>query len=205
MNNSSLRRQLVLPYVLLVLFVSAAIAWVSYQAGEEAVSTLSQCVLNDMASRIGGATEQHLAGAVAALNAVDPDPAMLPRPQPFSDHATSLEERLWIASGLFIDVSNHVYFGGADGSFIGVNRVNKDFVELYLRDPGAGAAKRQIYSTLGPGDRNRVLRTDDYDPRFSEMEHNLRIDKLTAVFNRASLIAQIASLRGRGAGATRPC
>ena len=30
---------------------------------------------------------------------------------------------------------------------------------------------------------------------FSEMEHNLRIDKLTAVFNRASLIAQIASLR----------
>jgi diguanylate cyclase (GGDEF)-like protein len=30
---------------------------------------------------------------------------------------------------------------------------------------------------------------------FSEMEHNLRIDKLTAVFNRASLIAQIGFLR----------
>jgi len=57
MNNSSLRRQLVLPYVLLVLFVSAAIACVSYKAGDEAVGTLSRRVLTDMALRIGGATE----------------------------------------------------------------------------------------------------------------------------------------------------
>lgn len=163
MNKSSLRRQLVLPYVLLVLFVSAAIAWVSYRAGEEAVGTLSRRVLTDMASRIGGATEQHLAGAMTALNAVDPDPAMLPRPQPFTAHVASLEERLWIASGLFMDVSNYVYFGGADGSFIGVNRVNKDFVELYLREPGASA--RNVYSVQAPGDRGRLLRTDDFDPR----------------------------------------
>lgn len=163
MNNSSLRRQLVLPYVLLVLFVSAAIAWVSYQAGEEAVGTLSRRVLTDMADRIGGATEQHLAGAMTALNAVDPDPAMLPRPQPFIAHPASLEEKLWLASGLYVDVSNYVYFGGADGSFIGVNRVNKDFVELYLREPGASA--RHVYSVHGPGDRGRLLRTDDFDPR----------------------------------------
>ena len=163
MNNSSLRRQLVLPYVLLVLFVSAAIAWVSYKAGEETVGTLSRRVLTDMALRIGGATEQHLAGAVTALNAVDPDPAMLPRTRPFDARPASLEERLWSASGLFMEVSNYVYFGGADGSFIGVNRVNKDFVELYLREPGATA--RQVYSVHTPGDRGRVLRTDDYDPR----------------------------------------
>jgi diguanylate cyclase len=161
MNNSSLRRQLVLPYVLLVLFVSAAIAWVSYQAGEEAVGTLSRRVLTDMAGRIGGTTEQHLAGAMAALNAVAPDPAMLPRPQGFTTH--SLEERLWIASGLYMDVSNYVYFGGADGSFIGVNRVSKDFVELYLREPGASA--RNVYSVHAPGDRSRILRSDDFDPR----------------------------------------
>jgi diguanylate cyclase (GGDEF)-like protein len=163
MNNSSLRRQLVLPYVLLVLFVSAAIAWVSYQAGEEAVGTLSQRVLADTANRINAATEQHLAGALTALNAVDSDPATLPRPQPFSDDFKALEGRLWAASGLFMDVSNYVYFGGADGRFIGVNRVNKDFVELYLRESDAG--RRQVYSVMLPGDRGRVLRADDYDPR----------------------------------------
>ncbi|OWW20712.1 sensor domain-containing diguanylate cyclase [Noviherbaspirillum denitrificans] len=163
MNNSSLRRQLVLPYVLLVLFVSAAIAWVSYQAGETAVATLSRRVLGDMSSRISSATEQHLAGAITALNAVDPDPGMLPRPQAFTMHMATLEERLWIASGLFTDVSNYVYFGGADGSFMGVKRVNRDFVELLLREPGA--AKRQIHSVHGPGDRGRIIRTDDYDPR----------------------------------------
>ncbi len=165
MNNSSLHRQLVLPYVLLVLFVSAAIAWVSYQAGDEAVGTLSQRVLADTANRIGGATEQHLAGALTALNAVDPDPAMLPRPQPFPDDFKALEGRLWAASGLFMDVSNYVYFGGADGRFIGINRVNKDFVELYLRESGMGTGRRQVYSVMAPGDRSRVLRTDDYDPR----------------------------------------
>jgi len=169
MNNSSLRRQLVLPYVLLVLFVSAAIAWVSYQAGEEAVGTLSQRVLSDTANRIGAATEQHLAGALTALNAVDPDPALLPRPQPFSDDLKALEGRLWVAGGLFMDVSNYVYFGAADGRFIGVNRVNKDFVELYLRESGTGTGmgtgRRQVYSVMAPGDRGRVLRTDDYDPR----------------------------------------
>ncbi|HYC43194.1 MAG TPA: diguanylate cyclase [Noviherbaspirillum sp.] len=163
MNNSSLRRQLVLPYVLLVLFVSGAIAWISYQAGDEAVGMLSRRVLTDMSGRIGSATEQHLAGAVTALNAVDPDPAMLPRPQPFTAHAASLEERLWIASGLYMDVSNNVYFGGADGSFVGVKRVNKDFVELALRE--SVASSRQIYSVHGPGDRGRLLRTDDFDPR----------------------------------------
>ncbi|WP_420473315.1 diguanylate cyclase [Noviherbaspirillum sp. ST9] len=163
MNNSSLRRQLVLPYVLLVLFVSAAIAWVSYRAGEEAVGTLSRRVLADMADRIGAVTEQHLAGAVVALNAVAPDPAALPGAQPFNTQTTTLEERLWIASGLNMDVSNYVYFGGADGSFIGLNRVNRNSVELYLREPGAPA--RNVYSVNAPGDRDRLLRSDDFDPR----------------------------------------
>ena len=163
MNGSSLRRQLVLPYVLLVVFVSLTIGWVSYQAGEDAVKTLSHRVLADMAQRIGSVTEQHLAGALTALNAVDPDPLSLPEPQDFSDDLTALEKRLWIASGLFMEVNNYVYFGGEDGRFVGVNRVNKDFVELYLREPQA--ARRNVYAVMAPGDRTRVLRSDDYDPR----------------------------------------
>jgi diguanylate cyclase len=162
MNRSSLRRQLVLPYVLLVIFVSATIGWVSYQIGENAVKMLSQRLVAEMVQRIGGATEQHLANALAVLRTVDPDLARQSRPEAFSDNLAALEPRLWTASGLFMDVNNYVYFGGADGRFIGIKRINKDFVELYLREAGA---RRNVYAVTAPGERGRVLRQDDYDPR----------------------------------------
>ncbi|HEY8606526.1 MAG TPA: diguanylate cyclase [Noviherbaspirillum sp.] len=163
MTKSSLRRQLVLPYVLLVIFVSTAIGWVSYQAGEEAVDTLSRRILADTVQRISASTEEHLSRALVALHSIDPDPATLPEPQPFSDDLSRLESRFWVASGLFMDINNYVYFGGADGRFIGVNRVSKDLVELYRRDPGA--ARRSVYASNQPGQRQSLLRRDDYDPR----------------------------------------
>ncbi|HEY0843838.1 MAG TPA: diguanylate cyclase [Noviherbaspirillum sp.] len=163
MNKSSLRRQLVLPYVVLVVFVSVAVGWVTSRAGEAAVKTLTQRVLAEMADHIASATEQHLAGALKVLNAVDPDPAALPGSYPFSDNLASLEARLWIASGLFAEVNDYVYFGGEDGRFAGVRRVGKEFVELRLREPGA--SQRKVYATAAPGDRSRLLRTDDFDPR----------------------------------------
>ena len=163
MSKSSLRRQLVLPFVFLVVFVSAAIGGVSYRAGADAVEDLSRRVLVDMTNRISAATEQHLSGALIALQSVAPDPETIPRAQPFSDNLTVLEERFWTASGLFMEVNNYVYFGGADGRFVGVNRVSKDFVELYLREPQA--KKRHVYSVLAPGNRDKLLRTDDYDAR----------------------------------------
>jgi diguanylate cyclase (GGDEF)-like protein len=62
-----------------------------------------------------------------------------------------------------MDVNNYVYYGGADGRFVGVFRITHDFVELYWHEPGA--ALRQVYSVSAPGDREHVLRTDEYDPR----------------------------------------
>lgn len=163
MNSSSLRRQLVLPYVLLVIFVSAAIGWVSYRAGAEAVGSLTERVVLDMLSRVSSATEQQLAGALTALNAVDPDPHELPRRQAFSDNPELLERRLWVATGLSTVLNNFVYFGGEDGRFVGVKRVNRDLVELLLRAPGA--SRTRSYAVVAPGDRTRLLRSDEVDPR----------------------------------------
>lgn len=163
MNKSSLRWQLVLPFVFLVMFVSAAIGWISFRAGEHAIGELTARVLVDMVKRIGTATEQHLAGALTALQSVAPDPSTLPKAQPFFDDVASLEQRFWTASGLFMEVNNNVYFGGADGRFVGVNRVRKDFVELYLREPDAD--QRFVFAVQAPGDRSMVLRTDKVDAR----------------------------------------
>lgn len=163
MNSSSLRRQLVLPYVLLVVFVSAAIGWVSYRAGVEAVRSLTERVVTDLVDRVAAATEHHLQGALTALNAVHPDPRDLPRRQPFPDDLVQLERQMWVATGLSTALNNYVYFGGADGRFVGVKRINRDLVEVPVRVPGE--INRRIYAAAGPGDRARLLRTDDFDPR----------------------------------------
>lgn len=162
-GKSSLRRQLVLPFVFLVIFVSAGSGWFSFRAGESEVDALTSRVLVDMVSRIGGATHRHLEGAWVALQSVAPDPKTVPRTQPFRDDIASLEERLWAASGLFMELSNYVYFGGADGRFVGVNRVDKDTVELWLREPDA--LNRTVYQVQAPGDRGKVIKTDQFDPR----------------------------------------
>ncbi|MFZ6673067.1 diguanylate cyclase domain-containing protein [Undibacterium sp. Xuan67W] len=163
MSKSSLRRELVVPITVLVIGVSAAIAWVSMKAGTDAVHTLTQRVLIDMVNRISHATEQHLDGALIALESVAPDPKRQPKAQNFSDDLHNLEVKLWAASGLFMDVNNYVYYGGEDGRMVGVFRIRNDFVELYWHEPNT--ALRQVYKVNAPGDRAEVLRTDQYDPR----------------------------------------
>src|SRR3989442_13072891 len=150
MRRFSLRQQLIVPFVVLVIFVSTSIGWLSFRAGEDAVNTLAQRVLVDMVNRINTATEHHLTGAFIALHSVAPDPKSVPVEQPFSDNLKSLEQRFWGASGLFMAVNNYVYYGGEDGRFVGVYRISNDTVQLFFRKPGA--KQREVYSVQKPGD-----------------------------------------------------
>lgn len=163
MSRSSLRRELVIPITVLVIGVSAAIGWVSMKAGTDAVQTLTQRILIDIVSRINVATEKHLDGALIALESIAPSPMNVPKAQVFSNNMQTLELKLWMASGLFMDVNNYVYFGGKDGRFVGVYRIAKDNVELYWREPDAAA--RQVYKVTSIGDHSELLRTDQFDPR----------------------------------------
>ncbi|MFZ6771830.1 diguanylate cyclase [Undibacterium sp. SXout7W] len=163
LNRSSLRRELVIPITVLVIVVSAAIGWVSMKAGSDAVHTLTQRILIDMATRINLLTEKHLDGAITALESVAPSSQHIPQTQDFSPDMHLLESKFWAASGLFMDVNNYVYFGGKDGRFVGVYRVSRDDVQLLWREPGA--AKRQVYSVKTIGDRHELIRSDELDPR----------------------------------------
>ena len=163
MKKSSLGRQLVLPYVALVLFVSAAIGWVSYRAGVDAVATLSRRILTDTANHIGTVTEQHLETAELALRLVYSESASPASKGAFPDDLASLESRLWLACDVYSTINAAVYFGGGDGRFIGIRRANRDLAELYLREPQA--RQRRVFASATPGDRGRVLRVDRYDAR----------------------------------------
>ncbi|MBS1169154.1 MAG: diguanylate cyclase [Burkholderiaceae bacterium] len=163
MQKFSLRYQLVLPFVFLVLLVPATVGWMLFDAGSKAVNSLTSRVLTDVSLRINEATGQHLDAAMNLLNNFAPDPGLKEAGQSFSNDLSWLEHRIWAISGLYQKAGMYTYFGGADGRFIGLYRINGYINELYLREPNA--AKRTIYAVPGPGVRTAVLRTDEYDPR----------------------------------------
>jgi diguanylate cyclase len=164
---SSLQRVLVVPFMLLVLALAGVIYWASYRSSEYAGREFSQTVLLNMVERVTNETENQLVGARVALNTVVPNPVYSPAnfstaPILVPDSHDALERQLWVATGFFPAVNNYVYFGGADGSFVGIMR-KLDLIELRLRK--AGAAARDVFSVAAPGKRLGLLRTDDYDPR----------------------------------------
>ncbi|WP_165967895.1 sensor domain-containing diguanylate cyclase [Sapientia aquatica] len=163
MNNSSLHKQLLITIVVLMLFVSSAIVWISIQAGTDAVNQLTQRVMSNMIERISSDNEKQLNNAVIALETVAPSTINNSPTHVFDTNLDSLEQRLWAASGLFMQASNYVYFAAPDGRFVGVNRLDAEHVELYVQQPGDPL--RIEYSTSRPGDHNFFLSSGLYDAR----------------------------------------
>ena len=67
MRNISLKYQLLLPFVLMILLVSAGTAWMMHGSGQAAVNLLVRRVLHDLVTQISTTTEAHLNYAFRAL------------------------------------------------------------------------------------------------------------------------------------------
>jgi diguanylate cyclase (GGDEF)-like protein len=162
-----LQRVFIIPFLLLMLCVGATIALVLYQAGEDATDAIAKKSLVDSISRIREATERQLSNAHAVLRSLKPELVHAAHGGvaaiPFPSDVRRIEERLWIAADLYPDTNHHVYYGGADGSFVGINRNSGDVIELRMKE--AGRSVRRVYGTTGPGGRLTLLRTDKYTPR----------------------------------------
>ena len=167
LRQSSLQRVFIFPFVLLMLCVSMTIAVVLYQAGEDATDAIAQKSLVDSISRIHEATEQHLTSAHTILRSVAPELVRASNDSavtaiPFPTDVRRIEERLWIATDLYPDTNRYVYYGGADGSFIGISRNSTDAIELRVKEPGS--SMRYVYGTTGPGSRLTLIGTDKFSP-----------------------------------------
>ncbi len=151
-----------------MLCLAATIGWVLYRAGEDATDVLSRKALTDMLSSIGAATERHMFSAHTTLRAVAPESVISTNNTgrvvlPFTEDLSLLEDRLWVATGLFPEVTRHVYFGAEDGRFIGVNRVRQNEFELRLRKKGDQL--RRVYSMAGPNEPIALLRSEKYEAK----------------------------------------
>lgn len=165
---STLRSALLLPFVGLVVALAATIGGLSYFTGARAVEDYSDQLLGDISNRVIQAARQHLAGSRIALNTVAPDAETFVPGSTASVIAITpqtlaqIEERLWLASGLFPEVSRYVYFGEETGQFVGVNRSERG-TELRLKE--FSDKPRIVFRSDGPALRGDVLRQDNYDPR----------------------------------------
>jgi diguanylate cyclase (GGDEF)-like protein len=134
MTYPSLRKQLLITIIGLMLFVSAAIVWVSIRAGTNAVNNMTQRVMLNMIERIDNDNQHHLNEAVRALETIAPQGNTYTKQQSFPTDQHGIEQRLSFAGNLFAETTNYVYFAGPDGSFLGFHPANNQHVDLYVHN-----------------------------------------------------------------------
>ncbi|MEP7156678.1 MAG: GGDEF domain-containing protein [Betaproteobacteria bacterium] len=159
----SLRQVLTIPYVLLTLAVAGIIGGLSYVAGGQAVSGVSEELLRDMASRISQAVDRHLVGSRVVLDAVFPDGMIAPKA--LDAEKDNLRDRMWIAASLNPDPNNYVYYGNREGRFAGVVR-NPDGSGEWRSGQGADTPRSLArFAGLGAPLQTPTLELRLYNPR----------------------------------------
>lgn len=167
--SNSLQRVFVLPFIVLMLVLAAMMAWVVHRSSENLSDAAAQKILTSLSARIQGVVDRHLSSAQVILSAIAPDPVesadqQFFLPFNFPKELGRVEERLWIATGLFPDINNLAYFAAEDGGFVSVKRLLAD-ARVEVRYRQAGAENSDVFSMSGPQQRLALLRSDQFDPR----------------------------------------
>ncbi|MFJ3058716.1 diguanylate cyclase domain-containing protein [Herbaspirillum sp. NPDC087042] len=143
------------------------IGWFLYRAGDDATEVLARNALTEVMGRVSQSIDHQTMGARESLNVVAPPPippvesGQAPAVLPFPTDRKQLEERLWLANSLSSDPS-YVYFGGVDGSFIGVKQEGPTAFMYSVREP---EGQNYVYQLRGPGTEMKLIATQDYEPR----------------------------------------
>jgi diguanylate cyclase (GGDEF)-like protein len=162
-QSPSLRRVLLLPYILLVLGLALAIGLLSYLSGSRAVESVANSLLQRTVQSIGQVVTHHLSGSAAVLEAAFP--LDMPAPQDIREQQRELTERLWVATSLHPDPNFYVYYGNRLGQTFGLMRRSPNEAELRIRlSPNE---PRSIYLIRSLRGEPQSLRVEEsiFDPR----------------------------------------
>ncbi|MFG6469202.1 sensor domain-containing diguanylate cyclase [Roseateles sp. BYS87W] len=162
-SRLSLRRLLTLPYGVLVLALVALVGSLSWRAGRDTVSTLSDQLLAEVVSRITLSLQHHVGAADAALQTAFPDG--LPAPTDLRAQQTALTQRLWQATSVQRHPHHYVYYADHDGRFLGLWRFTDDEAEVRQRLDGQGPRTLLRLSGIAGTPRNPVVEDKVYEPR----------------------------------------
>jgi diguanylate cyclase (GGDEF)-like protein len=159
----SLRLQLIVPYVALLLGLAATIGALSYFAGSRAVQTVSENLLVETVERIRQAVDRHVVGSAATLEAAFP--AGMSAPNSIETDLEALRTRFWIATTLHIDPNNYVYYGNQRGQFVGLYRHSLEDGEWRVKLNENDARSKYRFRGIDGAFRFESRESRVYDPR----------------------------------------
>lgn len=159
----SLKLRLLLPYVALILALTAIIGTITYLAGARTVTALSNRTLEQMAARMQQSIRHHVSGSAAVLEAAF-HMGMAASPQIQHDWL-SMRRRLWAATTLHPRTNNYVYYGNVAGQGVGLKRLPDETAELRVR--AHDGQLRDFYHLDSIDSQQQYLRTEKtmFDPR----------------------------------------
>lgn len=162
-SGFSLRLMLTLPYMVLVIALSATLGLLSYQAGSSAINSLTHQLLLETVGRITQAVDRHIVGSGAVLDTAFPDG--LPAPDLIESDLENLRTRFWIATTLHTDPNDYVYYGNESGQALGLLRLEPNRVELRMKL--REQERRAIYHYEGIDGSLQFVRREErvFDPR----------------------------------------
>jgi len=162
-SRASLRQMLIIPYVLLVVLAATVIGILSYNAGREAVDTLSDYLLSETVNRITQAVDKHISGSEAVLETAFPSDVY--PPSSVEENLDELRTRFWLATSIHRDPNNYVYYGNRKGQFIGLWRHSDVDAELRLRTDGTSPRSIYQYSRINGRLQEPEPETRIFEPR----------------------------------------
>ena len=143
--QNSLRLKLILPYVLLILLLTAAIGWLSWWAGSRTVNNLSENLTAELTERIAQAVDRHMFGTSAVLETAFPTDM-----QASNDISTELKGmimRFYTAASLYTNPSDYVYYGNEQGQGLGLQKLVDGTAQIRLKTKAD--AHRDFYLLYG--------------------------------------------------------
>ncbi len=145
MPKLSLRALLIIPFVLLILILTAVVAWLSYDASQRTAVKLIDNLTVGVADRVRSAVERHMAPSHLVLEAAIP--SLRDNLESRVDAELTLEAietKLRAATRLNLNPNNYIYYGNVGKQFVGVSRTDDNQLELRIKtDP---AKPRQFFS-----------------------------------------------------------
>jgi len=163
-----LRTLLTVPFVLLIVLPAVIIAGTLLYTGLRAVDVLSRQLMDDISARVGQAAVHQLEEAAVTLRSTFPaaDDNFNASIDLFTDDER-LERKLFELTAE-ARTTSYLYFGRENGSFVGVDRGRPGArAAATVRLQQVGGVPRTIYSSRQPGDRTRLIETENrvYDAR----------------------------------------
>ncbi|MDY6936077.1 MAG: ATP-binding protein [Cyanobacteriota bacterium] len=154
-----LRTLAIVPFAVIVVTVGLT-GGLSFYYGQAAVREVAQ----ELAGEIGGRISDNLRAYTDISNLfLEMKAAEVRSGQLDLDDFTALEQQFWDATAITPEIS-FIYYANERGEYIGVNRYRSEPASLWTLDKPQ-MSQRTYYQIDRPGDRDRLLGREPYDPR----------------------------------------